>query len=172
MPRARRAGSGLTLIELMVVLGLTAVLVTLALPSLGAQVSRQRLKSAAEALGADLAEARFDAARRGSTLHLHFATGAEWCWAVATASGCDCRVARQTCQLKTVHSSTHPGVLLTQASDALFDPATGATAGATTGSGSALLRSDRGDTLQVGLTRLGRVRVCAPDSAALGYPRC
>jgi hypothetical protein len=34
------------------------------------------------------------------------------------------------------------------------------------------LRSDRGDTLQVGLTRLGRVRVCAPDSPTLGYPRC
>jgi type IV fimbrial biogenesis protein FimT len=169
-PRSRRpcAGRGLTLIELMVVLAITAVLMTLAVPSFGAQVSRQRLKSAAEALAADLAEARFEAARRGSALHVQFAQGPAWCWSVATTSGCDCHVPQQRCQVKAVQSAEHPGVSLAQSSNALFDPANGSSVG----NGTALLRSARGDELQVGLTRLGRVRVCAPQSAALGYPRC
>jgi type IV fimbrial biogenesis protein FimT len=167
-PRAaRRARSGLTLIELMMVLGVVGVLAALALPSLGAQVARQRLKTAAETLAGDLAEARFEAARRGSALHLHYAPGTDWCWAVASASACDCRSA-QPCQLKTVRSSDHPGVVLVQSIDARFDPASGSTSG----DGSATLRSSRGDELRVGVTRLGRVRVCAPGVAALGYAAC
>jgi type IV fimbrial biogenesis protein FimT len=164
---ARRRCSGLTLIELMVVLGIIAVLAALSLPSFGAQISRQRLKAAAETLAGDLAEARFEAARRGSALHLHYAPGPDWCWAVATASGCDCR-SLQACQVKTVRSSDHPSVVLAQSRDALFDPANGSAVG----DGAAVLRSAGGDELRVALTRLGRVRVCAPENPALGYPRC
>lgn len=164
---ARRARGGLTLIELMMVLGVVAVLAALALPSLGAQIARQRLKSAAETLAGDLAEARFEAARRGSALHLHYAPGTDWCWAVASTSACDCRSA-QPCQLKAVRSSDHPGVELAQSRDATFDPANGSALG----NGAALLRSARGDELRVALTPLGRVQVCAPQSSALGYPRC
>jgi type IV fimbrial biogenesis protein FimT len=164
---ARRARCGLTLIELMMALAVVAVLAALALPSLGAQLARQRLKTAAETLAGDLAEARFEAARRGIALHLHYTPGTDWCWAVASASACDCRSA-QPCQLKTVHSSDHPGVVLVQSHDARFDPA-GASASTEAG---ATLRSSRGDELRVGVTRLGRVRVCAPGGAALGYTAC
>jgi type IV fimbrial biogenesis protein FimT len=165
--RARRRCSGLTLIELMVVLGIVAVLAALSLPSFGAQVAGHRLKAAAETLAADIAEARFEAARRGSTLHLNYNQGAEWCWAVATASGCDCRSA-QPCQLKAVRSADHPGLTLAQTRNAQFDPA-GSTAG---GDGAALLRSSHGSELRVAVSRLGHVRVCAPGAAALGFPAC
>jgi type IV fimbrial biogenesis protein FimT len=163
----RRPCRGLTLIELMMVLGVIAVLAALSLPSFGAQISRQRLKAAAETLAGDLAEARFEAARRGSALYLHYAQGPDWCWAVATASGCDCRNP-QACQVKTVRSSDHPGVVLALSRDALFDPANGSAVG----DGAAVLRSAGGDELRVGVTRLGRARVCAPGGPALGYPSC
>lgn len=166
--RARACGQrGLTLIELMVVLATMAVLLGLAVPSFGAQLARHRLKAAAETLAADLAEARFEAARRGSALHVHVATGPQWCWTVATVSGCDCASA-QACQVKTVRSGDHPGVRIEQAQDAMFDPANGAAIG----EGAALLTSARGEVLRVSTTRLGRAHVCAPEAAALGYPRC
>jgi type IV fimbrial biogenesis protein FimT len=155
------------LLELMAVLGIVAVLATLALPSFGGMMSRHRLKAAAEHLAIDLAELRFEATQRGLPLHLHFATGAQWCYALATASGCDCRVA-QSCQLKTVHASDYPGVQILEAQPALFTPQ----AGAQVGSGSALLRSSDGAQLRVGLTLLGRPKVCAPEAAVPGIARC
>ena len=163
----RRAARGLTLIELMVVLATMAVLLGLAVPSFGAQLARHRLKAAAETLAADLAQARFEAARRGAPLHVHFAQGTQWCWVIATASGCDC-AGSQACQVRTVRSTDHPGVQIEQSQDALFDPANGAAIG----DGAALLKSARGDTLRVATNRLGRVHVCAPDASTLGYPRC
>jgi type IV fimbrial biogenesis protein FimT len=122
---------------------------------------------AALTLAVDLAEARFEAARRGSTLHLHYAQGSDWCWAVATARGCDCR-STPAFQLKAVRGAEHPGVQLAQARDALFDAA----GGAAHGDGAAVLRSSHGNELRVGVSRLGHVRVCAPGTAALGFPAC
>jgi type IV fimbrial biogenesis protein FimT len=151
----------------MAVLGIAAVLATLALPSFGHMLARHRLKAAAENLAVDLAELRFEASRRGVPLHLHFVTGAQWCYALATVSGCDCRVA-QSCQLKTIGAGSHPGVQLLEAQDVLFD----AQPDSQIGSGSALLRGADGSQLRVGLTRLGRPKVCAPGAAAQGYPVC
>jgi type IV fimbrial biogenesis protein FimT len=159
---------GLTLIELMVTLGLLAVLASLALPSFGAHLTRQRLKAAAEALAADLAEARLLAAQRGSPLHVHFDAGADWCWTVATASGCGCAGAQPACLLKTVAGRDHPGVALVQGHDALFDPASGTAVG----QGSAELRTARGERLRVELSRLGRARICSPGASLAAYPAC
>jgi type IV fimbrial biogenesis protein FimT len=64
-----RRYAGLTLIELCAVLAVLALLSALALPSLGHRLDRQRLHAAAETLAADLADARFEAARRGQPLH-------------------------------------------------------------------------------------------------------
>ena len=168
----RRAASihpprGLTLLELMVALGIVGVLMTLALPSFGSMVARHRLKAAAENLAMDLAELRFEATQRGVPLHMHFATGPHWCYALATASGCDCRVA-QSCQLKTVRAKDHPGVQLVAGQPVLFEPQPGAGVDG----GSAVLQSTEGAQLRVGLTRLGRPKVCAPGAAVPGYSGC
>jgi type IV fimbrial biogenesis protein FimT len=162
-----RPPRGLTLLELMVALGIVAVLMTLALPSFGSIMARHRLKAAAENLSMDLAELRFEATQRGVPLHMHFATGTDWCYALTTASGCDCRVA-QSCQLKTVRAKDHPGVQLVEGQPVLFEPRPGA--GVVVGS--ALLRSTEGAQLRVGLTRLGRPKVCAPGAEVPGYPGC
>lgn len=165
-PRPRR---GLTLIELMVALAIVAVLMSLALPSFGAILARQRLKAAAEQLAADLSEARLLAAQRAQPLHLKLQPGAQWCWALASASGCDCRVA-QSCQLKTVRGSDHPGVRLVDGGEMRIDaPGRG---GLVLASGAALLQGRDGSALRVALTPLGRPKVCAPAAAVPGYPRC
>ena len=162
---------GLTLIELMVALGIVAVLATLAVPSYGRLMAWQRLKAAAENMALDLAELRFQAAQRGVALHLQATPGADWCYSMAVASGCDCRV-QQQCQMKTVRAKDHPGVLLVEAQNFLFEPQAGlgaAFGGSTLG---ALLQSADGRQLRVAVSPLGRARICAPGAALPGYAAC
>lgn len=165
------AAPGFTLLEMMIALAIIAVLASLALPSFGAAVARQRLKAAAELLAADLAEARFEAARRGMPLHLNFRAGRDWCWATTTTSACDCSV-QQSCRVKSARSADHPGVELVEASDVRFDPANGTARQPVAGNGAALLRSQRGELLSVSLSGLGRAKVCSPGGGLPGYPRC
>jgi type IV fimbrial biogenesis protein FimT len=162
-----RPAHGLTLLELMLALGIVAVLMSLALPSFGSIMTRNRLKAAAEHLALDLAELRLEATQRGVPLHLNYAIGSDWCYALATASGCDCRRAL-SCQMKTVRAKDHPGVQLVEGQDVLFEPQPGAGVG----SGSAVLRAADGAQLRVGLSRLGRPKVCAPGMPVAGYPAC
>lgn len=160
-----RPARGLTLLELMVTLAIVALLMTLALPSFGSIMARQRLKAAAEQLSMDLAELRLLAAQRGQTLHVNLSAGSQWCYALAVASGCDCRVP-QGCQLKTVHAKDHPGVTLLEGQDLRIDPPPGSS------EGSALLQSSDGARLRVGVSLLGRPKVCAPAAAVPGFGAC
>ncbi len=161
----RRPRRGMTLLEMMVTLAIVAVLMTLALPSFGSMMSRHRLKAAAEQMSMDLAELRLQSTQRGQTLHVNLSAGPQWCYALAVASGCDCRVP-QGCQLKTVRAQDHPGVTLLEGQDLRIDPQPGQ------GGGSALLQGSDGARLRVGLSPLGRPKVCAPDAAVPGFAAC
>ena len=161
----RRPAAGLTLLELMVALAIVAVLMTLALPSFGSIMARHRLKAAAEQFSMDLAELQMLAAQRSQTLHVNVSAGAQWCYALAVAGGCDCRVP-QGCQLKTVRASDHPGVTLLAGEDLRIDPQPGGSRG------SALLQGSDGARLRVGLSPLGRPKVCAPGGSVPGFATC
>ena len=113
----------------------------------------------------DLAELRLQAAQRGQPMHVQLSPGAQWCYALAVADGCDCRVP-QGCQLKTVRAKDHPGVTLLQAQDLRIDPQPGHSGG------SALLQGSDGAKLRVGLSPLGRPKVCAPEAAVPGFSSC
>jgi type IV fimbrial biogenesis protein FimT len=160
---------GFTLPELMVTIALLAVIAGLAVPSFASALARHRLLGAAEELALDLAEARHDAAQRGTALHLHFEPGAHWCYAVATAPGCDCRHPAP-CQLKRVLAADHPGVELVEAGDAMLSP--DATPAGGPAAGHALLQGADGRQLRIALTPLGRARICAPAAAVRAYPGC
>lgn len=156
---------GFTMLEAMIALAIVALVASLALPSFSAASERARLKSAAEALAADLSEARFEAARRGSTLHVEIQTGAEWCWSVATRPGCGC--AASSCRLKSTRGSEHAGIALAEAQSTRFEPVGTGPSGTV-----ARLESTRGEQLKVELSPLGRARICAPEGRVAGYARC
>jgi type IV fimbrial biogenesis protein FimT len=161
----RRPRRGLTLLESMIALAIVAVLATLALPSFGSMLSRHRLKAAAEQMSMDLAELRLLATQRGQTMHVSLSAGAQWCYALAVAGGCDCRVP-QGCQLKTVRSTDHPGVTLLAGEDLRIDPQPGPERAG------ALLQGSDGARLQVGVSPLGRPRICSPGASVAGYAAC
>jgi type IV fimbrial biogenesis protein FimT len=156
---------GLTLLEMLVALAIVAILMTLALPSFGNMMSRHRLKAAAEQMSMDLAELRMQSSQRGQTMHVSLNAGPQWCYALAVAGGCDCRVP-QGCQLKTVRAKDHPGVTLLEGQDLRIDPQPGH------GGGGALLQGSDGARLRVGLSPLGRPKVCAPAAAVPGFAAC
>lgn len=158
----RRAG--LTLVELAVAIALMALLATLATPHYADLLAKHRLRSAGEALLADMAEARFAAAQRAQTVYVGFHAAAPWCWAVATNNACDCQVP-QACRIKATAAADHPGIQLVVAEDARFEPEG-------LGRGSAELRSNRGQRLRVEVGPAGRARLCSPGSSDARYPAC
>jgi len=157
---------GVTLLELIVGLAILAVLGTLALPSMHGRMARERLNGAAEALAADLADARFEAARRGAPLHIDLALGDDWCWSVAAAPGCACGVA-QSCQLKAVRALDHPGVRLVSGRSAMLDAQ-----GFADGPLGATFDSAMNESLRVDMRALGRARVCSLHGASKRYAPC
>ena len=157
---------GLTLLEVMIALAILAIIATLALPTLAGAAERARLKSAAETLAADLAEARFESARRGQPLTVEATVGPAWCWVVATDSGCPCGE-KQACRLKAAQASDFVGIAMSDAHSVRFDPT-----GTADTQGGALFQSSRGEQLRVDLLALGRARICAPQGALPGYPAC
>ena len=157
---------GMTLLELLVGLAILAVLGALALPSMHGRLARERLNNVAEALVADLADARFEAARRGAPLHVELALGADWCWSVAATPGCACAVA-QSCQLKAVRAQDHPGLRLVSGRSAVIDAQ-----GFAQSPLGATFDSAMNESLRVDLLALGRARVCSLHGPSKRYAPC
>lgn len=154
------------MLELVIAMAVLAVLGALALPSLGARLDQQRLSSAAEALLADLQEARFEAVRQGRALHLVVQTGPAWCWAVAQHAACPCGQG-QACELRSARPQDHAGVQLLQAQPLLLTPQ-----GLPSAAASQTLESRRGLQLRVDTQALGRARICTLRGPTVRYPAC
>ena len=163
---------GMTLLELVMALAVVVVLSALAWPSFSGRLARERLNAVAQALQADLREARFEAARRGQPLHVALSAGPQWCWSVAATSGCDCALP-QACQLQAARAKDYPGVQLLAAGSTRLNSDGGADTELV-----ATFENKAQQQLRVSLSLLGRPRVCSPNSsrsgsaALLGHPPC
>ncbi len=159
--------AGLTMIELTIAIAVLVLLATLALPSFQARIERQRLAGAAQALAADLSDARFEAVRRGRALHVEPSQNSgAWCWSVATEPGCSCAQA-QPCLLRAVQASSYAGISLSSSRAVRLDPN-----GTSESQTAALFTSTRGERLRVDTQALGRVNICSVEGVDSRYPRC
>jgi type IV fimbrial biogenesis protein FimT len=157
---------GFTLLELAIAIAILVVLATVALPQLGAQLDQRRLHAAAEALSADLSEARFEAARQGRSVHLVLHNGGAWCWALATEPGCPCG-SRQSCELRHATPSEHQGIRTLQGQSVQLTAT-----GSAQSTGDFTLESNRGSRLRVQVQALGRPRICTERGPAQRYAAC
>ena len=147
---------GFTLIEMVVVIVLAVLLVGMAVPSMQAMVARVRLEGVVNELGADLQYARAEAVRRRDAVALQ-----------VDAQGSGYTVSAGTLALKTV--ALPADVTLSPDALVVFDGLRG-----TTGADSVLDSQSNSHPvkLRIGVTSIGRLRLCTPDDSFGGYPSC
>jgi type IV fimbrial biogenesis protein FimT len=162
----KQPATGLTLLELVICVAVLAVLGMLALPGLGTQLERQRLRNAAQTLVGDITEARFLAAQRGQPVHVQAQDGPLWCWGISMSSACDCTTAL-ACRIHAVPASSHTGIRLLNPMAVQLEPT-----GVVQAAASTTFESSHGDRLRVDVTPQGRARVCALSGAWPQLPAC
>lgn len=180
--------SGVTLIELMIVIVITAIILTIAIPSFRDIIDRNRLKAAAENLYGDLQFAKSESIKRNQVVYIVFnttSTSPSWSYYLTENDACDLtetdtkdatfcgtgdltngRMKRQ------VTSADYPDIKITSkpASGKLsFSPLRG-----TAGSGTVTMESVRQKQMSNVVSGLGRIRLCSPNNSqnVAGYPSC
>lgn len=152
----RHCSQGFTLVEMVVVIVIGVLLVGMAVPSMQATVAKVRLEGVVNELGADLQYARAEAVRRRDAVALRI-----------DAQGRGYAVAATGLTLKTVVLPRD--VSLTPDGLVVFDGLRGTTAADGLLDGQSNSHPVR---LRIGLTSIGRLRLCTPDDSFGGYPSC
>jgi type IV fimbrial biogenesis protein FimT len=151
----RSRASGFTLIELIVVIAVTAILLSVAVPSFKEMLARRKLEGAANELSADLQYARSQSVSRNADVLLTTtATGYTIC--------CDASSANYKNITLDPSLSLTTGVTVTYS--ALRAMANAATLTLTSNRTSA--------TLQLSTNAMGRVSLCSPGGGLKGYTPC
>jgi prepilin-type N-terminal cleavage/methylation domain-containing protein len=195
MPRCNACVRGFTLVELAVAVVVFAILATLALPAFATYFEKARLRAAADAVVALVADARASAVKQARAVSVRsVGEGASWCVGareaplpeaglpMGAALACDCSGVGDTghagdacvvdARRAVVSSGGHEGVVLVAPIGALaFDGTTGLRMG---GGGAAMrLASHSGRfALTIAVSPLGHASVCSTGGAMLGVSPC
>jgi type IV fimbrial biogenesis protein FimT len=124
---------GFTLMELMITIGVLAVIISLAVPSFKETIERRHLEGAASSIHLGLQRAKSEAVKQNRNVAFDFSSDSpsSWCFGVVDTAGalCDCTDATPSCTVNTqavvVDGSEFDNVTLTSASDVTFDGVVG-----------------------------------------------
>ena len=170
--------SGISLIEAMIVVVVTAIVAATAAPSLAAFIDGRRLDAAAHALAADVQFVRSESVARNRPLRLsvHASAGSS-CWVVHTGTAAQCSCAGSgpalctggAAEIKTVVLGAADRVVVqANVASILFDPLHGTS----TPTGTLRLIDPRGRAVHHIVNVMGRLRSCTPNGAVPGWPAC
>lgn len=163
--------SGVTLVELMIVVVLIGILAALAVPSFSRMMQRQRIEGAAEVLTSALQNAKAEAVKRGASVGIVFTPNTlntdlnTWCFGMQLgAVACDCSATTNNCAPGSIVSSSDFAGVTTNFSvaDRTFNPLRG-----TVAAGGTATFAVETDKLGVTTTVLGDTRICRPDGTTM-----
>jgi type IV fimbrial biogenesis protein FimT len=170
--------NGVSLVEAMIVIAVTAIVAATAAPSLASFIDGRRLDAAATALAADVQFVRTEAVARNRPIRLSFhASAASSCWVVHTGPAAQCTCAESgpavcsggATQIKTVVLGAADRVSVqANVASIVFDPLHGTS----TPTGTLRLIDPRGRAVHHIVTVMGRVRSCTPGGAVPGWRAC
>jgi type IV fimbrial biogenesis protein FimT len=181
------AARGFTMIELMVVIAITAVLLAVAAPSFVNYIAKQRVEGLMSELGTDLQYARSEAVARNTDVRITFGTG---CYVIhtqpdgATASSCSqidgvasvmgAAAAASAVEIKTTKVRAAQATIAPEGGISFlqFEPIRGAAAWDSAASAAAVtVQSSAGSWQLRALVNqsVGRLRFCSPNGSMKGY---
>ena len=178
MPTLAFQSRGYSLIELCVCLAIPAVLLAMAVPSLGQLKQRQRLEMVAQTMMVNLQQARSEAISQADAVQLRFSrhpTGSCYILHTGASGQCSCAPDGQaTClanervmKLEWLPSAQNIAIRANVANMSFQ-----ARQGAVTSTGSIDISSNNGDTIRHIVSIAGRVRSCSPGGGIQRFPRC
>lgn len=170
---------GFSLIELLVVIGIVAVITSMAIPAFDNMIQRNRLKAALQSVQDDLQLTRTQAIKQSRNVVFSIKrktgttpAGITWCYGLTVNASCNCDLnddgatTDSNCEIKTVSSASFNGAFFgtDTVSSIAFDFRRGTTATAVElpFSSSSLYRSD------VYVDTAGRARMCLPNPFPTG----
>lgn len=172
------AQRGLTLVELMITLTITAIAVGAAVPSFNKARERRHLDGVAAQVVTDLRHARSLSVAHGANLRFSVRRSAAGsCYVVHSGAAADCSCApdgSSSCRngAKAFQSVGFPAggqvQLASNSTSMLFD----ADRGTVTPTGTLRVQTASGASVHQVISLMGRVRSCSPGGAVSGYPRC
>lgn len=163
---------GFTLVEMLVVVMVSAIGLMIALPTFTSTMNDLSLRSTTERLISDLTYARSEAVKNKTTMYIDIDDSTNWCYGIDDDAGCDCSVA-DNCEInsvtKIIPSTNFTGTTITANGFTDDDFEFDGIRGMSDDSGSIVLSRDgRSVTVTVGLT--GQISACS-DSIGR-YPDC
>ena len=171
-----RRQSGVTLVEMAVVLGVTSVMLGSAAPHLIKTRHVQALDLAAAQLRTDVQLARSTAVSLAKSVRLEVAsTAAGSCYVIHTGgpSGCSCDSETTSCKaagwvVRAAHFGSGQPVSVKGNAGMTFD----GTLGTVTPTGTVTLSNVSGDQLKVIVNIMGRARTCKAAGTIVGHEPC
>jgi type IV fimbrial biogenesis protein FimT len=170
--------AGITLLELAIVIVVTAIVAAAAAPSLAAFIETRRLDGAAWGLAADIHFVRSESLARNSALRLSFRAHADaTCWIVHSGAAALCSCAApgpavctgDAVEIKTVRLPASEGVALAaNVGSIAFDPLHGTS----TPAGTLRLVAPSGRAIHHVVNVMGRARTCSPAGMVAGHRPC
>lgn len=169
---------GVTLIEASVVVAISAITVSSAVPGFNRFIEKQRLEGAAAQLAADLHFTRAEAVLRNAGLRLSV-HNQPWgsCYVVHSGAADECvcgetgpaQCSGDAQEVKTVRWPVAQRIALQgNVSSILFDPLHGTS----TPTGTLKVEAPGGRALHHVVNVMGRVRTCSPQGGVAGYAVC
>jgi type IV fimbrial biogenesis protein FimT len=184
------AHKGFTLIELMIVVGVVAILASLALPSYRTIIEKRQVTSGAEQIGAFLSAVQMEAVKRSENISVSYTLTSTsppvWCIGLVTGTtACDCTDSdpgtadcKIDSQVRIINQDNvnYPGAVSNMDGDGSFvyDPGRGLMVDHSDSMELELLSDNGTYALNVQLTPTGRIKYCSDSSGKQvpGYEVC